>query len=101
MISLQFFAEALSKTINTRLIRIVASLIEAKWDALAVFLENSASDILNYKEKSATNFVRAVNVIEDWKRKFGRKATVKALIKACEDCGIHRHNIAAAYEENL
>ena len=101
MIALQFFAEALPKAIDTRLIRVVAFLVNAKWDEFAVFLEASASDITQYKETSVKNLVRALNVIETWVERCGPEATVNALIKACENCGIHRHKIAAAYEENL
>ncbi|XP_065846196.1 uncharacterized protein [Oscarella lobularis] len=93
--------EALPKAIDTRLIRVVAFLVNAKWDEFAVFLEASASDITQYKETSVKNLVRALNVIETWVERCGPEATVNALIKACENCGIHRHKIAAAYEENL
>ena len=101
MIAVQFFAEALPQAINNRLTRIVASLVKAKWDEFAVFLENSASDIQQYKENWGSNFFRAVNVIDNWVIRCGREATVNVLIRACENCGVHRHKIAAAYKENL
>ncbi|XP_065836545.1 uncharacterized protein [Oscarella lobularis] len=93
--------DALPKEINVSLIRVVATLVKAKWEALAVCLGRNASDIPQYQEKSKENLLRAMMVIEDWSAEVGRKATVEALIQACEECGFHRNTIEAAIKEKL
>ena len=65
------------------------------------FLGRKASSFHQYKEKSNESFLLAMMVIEDWMSECGRKATVIALIRACEECGIHRDNIEAAYKEKV
>ena len=96
-----YFAGVLPKEINPSLIQVVASLVEAKWQKLVVFLERKTNAISQYKEKSDENLVRAMMVIEDWVAERGRKATVTALIQACEKCGVHRDNIEAEYKANV
>ncbi|XP_065834396.1 uncharacterized protein [Oscarella lobularis] len=91
----------LPEAINESLIRVVATIAEAKWQKLVVFLERKTNAISQYKEKSDENLVRAMMVIEDWVAERGRGATVTALIQACEKCGIHRDNIEAAYKANV
>ena len=59
------------------------------------------STIPQYKEKSGENFVRTMLIIDDWKADCGREATVNALIRACDECGIHRDSIEAAYKDTL
>ena len=96
-----YFAGVLPEAINESLIRVVATIAEAKWQKLVVFLERKTNAISQYKEKSDENLVRAMMVIEDWVAERGRGATVTALIQACEKCGIHRDNIEAAYKANV
>ena len=86
--------------INESLTVIVANLVDARWQKFAVLLGRKASSIPQYKEKSDENFVRAMMVIEDWVAERGRDATAKALIQACENCGIHRDNIADSCKKN-
>ncbi|XP_065834472.1 uncharacterized protein [Oscarella lobularis] len=95
------WAGVLPEAINESLIRVVATIAEAKWQKLVVFLERKTNAISQYKEKSDENLVRAMMVIEDWVAERGRGATVTALIQACEKCGIHRDNIEAAYKANV
>ncbi|XP_065839397.1 uncharacterized protein [Oscarella lobularis] len=87
--------------INPSLIRAVATAVEEKWQRLAVNLERRAGATLLYKERSDDNFLRAMMVVEDWEAERGREATVDALLKACEKCGIHRDSIEAAYKKEL
>ena len=94
-----FLPVSLPRTINECFIRIVANLVESKWQKFAVFLGRKASSLHQYKEKSNESFLLAMMAIEDWVAECGRKATVIALIRACEECGIHRDNIEAAYKE--
>ena len=99
--SYSFLADDLPEKINPSLIRAVATVVEEKWPRLAVNLERRAGATMQYKEKCDDNFVRAVMVIEDWAEERGREATVDALLKACEKCGIHRDSIEAAYKKEL
>ena len=92
-------ADTLPKGVNSSLIRVVATLVEAKWQKLAVFLERKTSAISQYKEKSDENLVRAMMIIEDWAEERGQEATENALIQACKDCGVHRDKIEAAYKK--
>ena len=94
-----FLADAFPKEINKSLTHVVAILVEAKWQKFAVCLGQQANAIPQYKEKSDENFIRAMMIIEDWVAKRGREATANALIEACEECGIHKDNIEAAYRE--
>ncbi|XP_065846207.1 uncharacterized protein [Oscarella lobularis] len=91
--------DALPKEISKSLICVVATIVEAKWQKFAIFLGRKASTLPQYKEKSDENFLRAIMVIEDWISECGQKATVNALIGACEFCGFHRDIIEAAYKE--
>ena len=86
--------------ISRSLIRTVAALVEVKWQRFAVCLERKAGAILQCKEKSDDNLVRAMIIIEDWIAECGQKATTKALVQACEDCGINRDIIEATYKNN-
>ena len=81
------------------LIHVVATLIKAKWEEIAVCLGKNASEIPQYREKSNSNLLRAMMVIEDWAAERGQNATVANLIRACQQCGIHRDYIEAAYKE--
>ena len=96
-----FIPDAFPKTVNESLTRVVATLVEAKWQKFAVCLGRRANAIPQYKEKSDENLIRAMMIIEDWVAQCGREATVNALIRACEECGIHRDNIEAAYKDKL
>ncbi|XP_065842820.1 uncharacterized protein [Oscarella lobularis] len=82
--------------ISKSFIRIVATLVEDKWQKFAVYLGRKARSIPQYREKSDENLVRAMMVIEDWVEECGREATVNALIQACNECGIHTDSIKAA-----
>lgn len=86
--------------INKSLIHAVATLIKANWEELALNLGQNTDDLLEYKEKSQKNFVRAVAVIEDWE-KFSQEAKVAALLQACEKCGISKNTIEKAYKKEL
>ncbi|XP_065830864.1 uncharacterized protein [Oscarella lobularis] len=92
----------LPDAIDGSLIRVVATLAEAKWQRLAFCLGRKGHAIPQYKEKSSEDFIRASMVIEDWCAERGpTAATVYNLIRACEKCGIHRDRIASAYKEEL
>ena len=94
-----FLSVSFPQAINKSFIRVVAVLVKSKWDVLAIFLGRDVTDIPQYKGKSDDNFLRAMMVMEDWIAECGQKATANALIRACEECGIHRDNIEAAYKE--
>ena len=94
-----FLADALPKEINKPLTHVVATLVEAKWDKFLLCLGRKSSAIAQYKQKSEENFVRAIWIIDDWVAECGREATANALIEACEECGIHKDTIEAAYRK--
>ncbi|XP_065831585.1 uncharacterized protein [Oscarella lobularis] len=93
---------ALPDAINRSLIRVVATLAEAKWQKLALCLGREGHAIPQYKQKSDEDSIRVAMVIEDWFAECGpTAATVDNLVRACEKCGIHGDRIASAYEEEL
>ena len=97
-----FVADALPEVVNKPLIRAVATQVKAKWEMLAVCLEQNALDIPQYQEMSKDNFIRVMMVIEGWVAECGHKvATANALLRACEKCGIHRDNVERAYREEV
>ena len=94
-------AGALPKEIDDTLICVVAALAEGKWQKLAVFLRRKISAIQQYKEQFDDNLLRARMAIEDWVTEWGREATVNDLIRACENCGIHKDHVEAKYKANV
>ena len=101
-VSLLYVAGALPDAINRSLIRVVATLAEAKWQKLALCLGREGHAIPQYKQKSDEDSIRVAMVIEDWFAECGpTAATVDNLVRACEKCGIHGDRIASAYEEEL
>ena len=94
-------ADALPNIIDISLIRVVSTLIKAKWEEIPVCLGKIATEIPQYREKSKSNLLRAMMVIEDWAAERGQKATVAALVRACQECGIHRNYIEVVYKKKL
>ena len=91
--------DSLRGEVNPVLIQVVANLLESEWERLVPFLTGNATNVRKYKTLTNDDFLRTMIVIEDWQLKRGPKATVDALIKACEKCGVHPETIAAAYEK--